>query len=136
MFALIITIIGIALAAAITAAFIYFGGDYSEESNRAIDHATVINVGGQIAGAMEIHKAETGDFPEGTSDEIRKALISKHYLTSVPEVDWKFENDFVVRENLTETTCLEINKKIGINSVPACTDETYANRTLCCATVL
>lgn len=136
MFALIITIFGIALMAAATAAFLYFGGDYAKDSRVAIDHTTVVNVGGQIAGALEIYKAESGDFPQGTSDEIRQALIDKNYLTNVPVADWQFEKDFVVRENITEETCREINKKIGIDSIPACTDEAYTTRTLCCSTAL
>lgn len=135
MFSMIITIIAIALVAALALATIYYGKTYAAQGQAQAKTARLIQEGNQIAGALEVYRADHGDFPTGTSEDIKNELLSKKYLTSIPEGDWTFRNDFAVRNDLTSEACLAINKKLGLESVPLCSDAAAASRTVCCEVV-
>lgn len=134
MFSLIITIISVALVAALALATLYYGGEFVTDGQARAALTKIMQEGNQVVGALELYKADNGGFPSGTSDEIKTQLVSQNYLTQIPSGDWEFRNDFAVRTDLDESACLSINKKVGVDLVPECTDAAYAGRTLCCST--
>lgn len=62
MFSLIITIISIALVAALAVATIYYGGDAFNQGSTKAKASTIVNQAQQIAGANTLLKAATGSF--------------------------------------------------------------------------
>lgn len=134
MFALIVTIISVFLVAALAIATLYYGGDFVSDGQARAAMTKILQEGNQVVGALELYKADNGGFPAGTSDEIKTQLVAQNYLKQIPSGNWEFRNDFAVRTDLDESACLTINKKVGVNLVPSCTDTAYAGRTLCCST--
>lgn len=134
MFSLIVTIISIALVAALALATIYYGGKFADDGQARANMSKILQEGNQVAGALELYKTDIGGFPTGTSAEIAEQLVEKSYLRQMPEGTWEFRNDFAVRTDLTESSCLSINKKLGVDSVPSCSDPAFSMRTVCCST--
>lgn len=134
MFSLIITIVAIALVALLALATIFYGTTFlSEGSARAMVTRT-LQEGNQVIGAVELYKADhDGKLPTGTSDEIKATLLSTDYLKAWPDVNWEFRTDYAVRTGLSEDSCLSINKSLGIDTVPQCSDTNYTNRSFCCS---
>jgi type II secretory pathway pseudopilin PulG len=79
MFSLIITIISIALVAALALATLYYGGSSWTRGNAAASAATLTNQGQQIRGAMELYYSKNSAYP-ATLDE----LVTGEYLKTVP----------------------------------------------------
>lgn len=134
MFSLIITIVAIALVAALALAVIYYGGDALNIGTSRTASAKSLQEGNQIAGALELYRADHGDFPTGTSDDIKQTLLTANYLKAIPTGSWTFRNDFAVQNDLDEKTCLALNQKLGIagSTVPACNDASITGRSACC----
>lgn len=79
MFSLIITLIAIALVAALALATLYYGGPvFNEGSERALA-AKLDAQGQQIMGALELYNAEMGHYPATLED-----LVSTNYLKAIP----------------------------------------------------
>ena len=127
MFSLIITIISIALVAALALATIYYGGDAFSNGGNAATAAEAINGSQQIAAADTLQKAQTGQ-GAGTLGE----LVANSYLAAVPSGDWIFAGGQALRTDLSEDVCLAANKKLGIDVVPLCSNPAYASTTVCC----
>lgn len=135
MFSLLITIIAIALVAALALATIYYSNVYAGTSIAKTQATRALQEGNQIVGAFALYRADfEGALPTGTSDEIKAELVSKNYLTSIPSGEWVFRNDYAVRTDMDEAACLNVNKSIGINTVPLCSDAAYAGKSFCCST--
>ncbi len=79
MFSLIITIISIALVAALALATLYYGGSSWTRGNAASNAATVTNQGQQIRGAMELYYADHSAYPASLQD-----LVTGDYLKTIP----------------------------------------------------
>ncbi len=133
MFSLIVTIIAVALVAVLALATLYYGAQYVQDGQARAAITKIVQEGNQVVGALELYKADNGGFPIGTSDEIKAQLMAKNYLQQMPTGAWEFRNDFAVRTDLSEASCLIINKKIGVNSVPSCSDPAYTGQTVCCS---
>ncbi len=133
MFSLIMTVIAVALVAALALATLYYGGEFITDGSARAQMTKILQEGNQVVGALELFKADNGGFPTGTSDEIKAKLVDQKYLKQMPSGEWEFRNDFAVRTDLDESACLQINKKVGINVVPACSDSAYTGRTVCCS---
>lgn len=136
MFSLIVTIIAVALVAALALATIYFGGQaFNIGGDRAIATRTV-NEGNQVAGALELYRVDNGAYPTGASQDIANALVTGNYLAGMPEgATWEFRNDYAVRTDLTMEQCERVNTGLGIaNPPPSCSDPAFSGMTLCCAT--
>ncbi|MFK4132128.1 hypothetical protein ACI2KR_07495 [Pseudomonas luteola] len=85
MFALIISIIAIALVVALAGATLYYGGDAFSKGSARSTAAALVNQGQQISGAWTLYKADHGgSVPTGTSDAQLSALVSGQYLAAVP----------------------------------------------------
>lgn len=128
MFSLIISIISIALVAAIAVATIFFGGNAFKTGSAAAQAAETLNATQQINGAGQVFINDKGrgfnDFNE---------LVSEGYLKGLPRGDWALVEGHAVRTDMSEASCLEANKKLGINTVPQCSDPAYADQAVCCS---
>jgi hypothetical protein len=133
MFSFVITIISIALVVVLAAATLYYGGTPFEKASERADIARVLQEANQISGALELYKADNGSFPSGTPTEIAAALVEKKYLTEFPNPEkWSFTNDYIVQPIASESQCLAINAKLGVDTVPSCSDPAFANKSVCC----
>lgn len=83
MFSLIITIISIALVAALAVATIYYGGDAFNQGTSKAKASTVVNQAQQIAGAATLYKSNGGNLPTLAS----VGALSPSYLATVPASD-------------------------------------------------
>jgi type II secretory pathway pseudopilin PulG len=79
MFSLIITVIAIALVAALALATLYYGGPIFNEGAERAQAAKLSAQGQQIMGAMELYRAEKGVYPQSLND-----LVADEYLKSIP----------------------------------------------------
>jgi hypothetical protein len=79
MFSLIITVIAIALVAALALATLYYGGPIFNEGAERAQAAKLASQGQQIMGAMELYHAEKGVYPQSLND-----LVADEYLKSIP----------------------------------------------------
>lgn len=79
MFSLLITIISIALVAALAVATIYYGGAAFTQGKARATAAAVTSQGQQILGAAQIFRATQGRWPDDINE-----LVSANYLRDVP----------------------------------------------------
>jgi hypothetical protein len=79
MFFLIITIISIALVAALALATLYYGGKAFNKGSASADATKMLTQAQQLQGAAELYKADTGAYPLTMQD-----MLTNKYLTSVP----------------------------------------------------
>lgn len=79
MFSLIITIISIALVAALALATLYYGGGAFSKGTAQADAAKILLQGQQLIGASELFQAGENRWPHDMNE-----LLSSKYITSVP----------------------------------------------------
>lgn len=80
MFSLIITIISIALVAALALATIYYGGDAFENGGASAQASRVLNQGQQVMAAAEMFRVQNGVWPNTVEQ-----LVADDFLKSVPD---------------------------------------------------
>lgn len=80
MFSLIITVISIALVAALALATLYYGGSAFNKGAAKADAAKILLQGQQLIGASELFKAGENRWPANMAE-----LQSSKYITSVPQ---------------------------------------------------
>jgi len=132
MFSLIITIIAIALVAALAVSSIYYGGNSFQKGTNEANAARYMNEGNQISAAINMYFLDNGVYPAQPSDLTDGGL----YLKYIPEGDWQFQNDQIVRTGLSLEECQLVNKNAGVTTwetVQQCTDPLAPN-TMCCET--
>lgn len=133
MVSLIITIIAVALVAALVLATMYYGGNAGADANSKAKVAKVAAEGTQISGAFELYRVQEKGLPTGTPDAIKRTLESAKYVTAFPQGDWELRHHFAVRTDVTDKECIGLNRKLGIDFVPSCSDTQYDMRTICCS---
>lgn len=131
MFSLIITIISIALVAALAVATIYYCGDAFNKNSVRSDAVKVVNAGQQINGAVEMYKAQKGQVPATLDD-----LVSSNLLKSIPQGTWTMQNDYIVATGVSALQCMEANRQLGRTDsvIPTCDDPAITGLTACCST--
>lgn len=131
MFSLIITIISIALVAALAVATLYYGGDAFNKNGVRAQAVKVVNAGQQINGAVEMYKAQKGEVPKTLDD-----LVDTKLLKGIPEGNWTMANDYIVATGVSEMQCREANRQLGrvSNDIPACDAAEVQGITACCST--
>lgn len=130
MFSLIITIISIALVAALAVATIYYGGSVFGQGTSQAQAGKVVNEGQQIDGAIKLYQTDhAGSVPSDL-----QSLIEGTYLKGIPPGQWSFQNDYVVNTDLSEEACKKANEMLNLNltSVPSCSDPAWEGKTVCC----
>jgi len=138
MFSLIITIIAIALVAALALAAIYYGGTSLHKGSTRAAAVTLIAQSNQIAAAGALATADGVGWPTGTP-----AFPSK-YLTAMPTPpnssyvdgsqpkpsDWEYympedaSRHFVLRNKISRDVCMAVNHEMGMEGIPAAWDGT------------
>lgn len=113
MFSLIISIIAIALVAALALASIYYGGAAFQEGSADAEASTVINQGQQVAAAVTMADVN-GEWTALSTQEDLKG----EYLKEVPQIDstaWvvAVASTKATVANLSEEVCLILNEKSG-----------------------
>ncbi len=110
MFSLIISIISIALVAALAAATVYFGGAAFNKGAAGADASAFINAGQQIAGAYTL--ASTDNAVVTTDVE---SLVTAKYLAQVPTYKGNeltvATNGYLTIPAVTADVCTEVNKR-------------------------
>jgi hypothetical protein len=130
MFSLLITIISIALVAALAVATIYYGGDVFKKGGAKAESARIMTGGAQINGAVETYKATQGKVPDTLND-----LVTSKFLSSIPQGEWSMANDYIVASGISEEQCLEANRQLGISApIPSCNAPEIQGITACCVT--
>lgn len=127
MFSLIITIISIALVAALALATLYYGGSAFNKGSDGATAARLINEGQQVNGAITILRADTAA-SGGTSavaDLAGLTTATPAYLTQVPAT---FDGTDAIpavggvlrsADAVTDGVCAEINARAGHATEPA-----------------
>lgn len=134
MFSLVITIISIALVAALALATLYYGGIAFNKGADTAEAAKLVQEANQVAGAFELYRVEKGGLPTGTEADIKNAIVQGGYLKQWPQGDWSLKTDYAVKVVKTEEQCLALNKSLGLDStsVPSCASVTVG-KTVCCS---
>ncbi len=85
MFSLIISIIAIALVAALAGASVYYGGNAFSNNGAKADASTLINHGQQVNGAYQLAIANSDSTITTSAGSADLSQLSPEYLTSIPE---------------------------------------------------
>lgn len=120
MFSLIITIISIALIAAVAVASVYYGGDAFTQGNAKALAATVVGQGQQISAANTLFKNDNG----GVTAANVAALVSGLYLQAAPTmpstvgaVNLDLAADGSVQAVIDNSSvCDKINAQLGLTT--------------------
>lgn len=115
MFSLVLTLVAIALAAALALATLYYGGSSFSKGSEQANASQLINTGQQIAGALQLRDADLRVQGEPTSS----AMPDSRYLRTVP-TGWSVECESgvcQVRKSLSladTAVCRAVNKHAGL----------------------
>ena len=123
---LIITLISIALIAAVAVAALYNGGDAFRQGSAKSSAAQLVNAGQQVSAANVLYANDNG----GTyASSLSDLTDNGAYLSSEPRVPENFSisdiTDNEIEIGATETSdeiCNAVNDQAGLDSIP--TDET------------
>jgi len=135
MFSLIITIISIALVAALALATIYYGGSAFNKGSADAKASQFINEGQQLTGAITMNKADaTADTTGTVVAATTVAGLAPKYLSQIPQ-GWLGTaaigpggdaTSIVTHSSVRDDVCSSINAKAGL---PASGVTTQANVT-------
>jgi hypothetical protein len=126
MFSLIITIISIALVAALALATLYYGGSAFNKGNAGAVAARLINEGQQVNGAVALYQADVGAGSTTVVATTLADLVTAGYLSSVP-ADFAPTTTLAshaVTAVVTADVCAEITKRAGSATVFGCSTDT------------
>ena len=112
MFSLIITVISVALVAALAIATAYYGGDVYETRKSQSEANRYINETQQIVGAINLWRAEGNGPLEGGV----QALVDEEYLDSAPDAAefYNFQTGALSRAVGNAATCKQVNITAGL----------------------
>lgn len=127
MFSLIITIISIALVAALALATIYYGGSAFNKGSAEARASQLINEGQQLNGAVALAKADFASGERGTQIATVGGL-DPAYLAQIP-TGWDETVDVTAASgvlthtsaNVTAEVCASVNRKSGLDAATVLT---------------
>ncbi|WP_018234200.1 hypothetical protein [Thioalkalivibrio thiocyanodenitrificans] len=120
MFSLIITIISIALIAALALASIYYGGTAFTQGGAKANASAIVNQAMQISAAQTIHAADNG----GTYASDVATLVSENYLASEPSLPnvlasgWTTAGTSATAVVSAGEVCDAVNDNMGVSTRP------------------
>ena len=123
---LIVSVIAIALVAAMVLAATYYGGSVFSSYGVRADAGRMLSEGEQIAGAVNYYYATTNQVPTSLT-----TLVETEYLSDAPrETNWRFSPQAVKTEVGTGVqalnTCLAARQARGIDAEANCADAAAA----------
>lgn len=129
MFSLIITIISIALVAALALATLYYGGSAFNRGSTGATAARLINEGQQINGAVQIAKADFASESIAAAVVDVDGLVAGKYLAQLPS-GWDgaatLESGLVMTAaNVGIEVCDEVNKRAKLTGAVTETSGIY-----------
>lgn len=135
MFSLIITVISIALVAALALATIYYGSSSMKDAKIAAAATRLSNEVLQVQGAVQLFK--TNNLGVAPAD-ISALTANGEYLKPGFNATWTSAEDFILTQNVasasvSDEVCLRFNQQRKIETVPACSDPAYADKVVCCS---
>lgn len=119
MFSLIITIISIALVAALALATLYYGGAAFNKGAAGATAARLINEGQQINGAVALYRADVGAGSSAAVVTDLAGLVTEGYLSSVP-ADFAATTTLAsgqVTAAVTAEVAAEVTKRAGTSTI-------------------
>jgi len=117
MSSLIIAIVAIVLIAVLAIAGMFYGGSYLASTGHEAVAAKTINQSSQIDGAVNLYRVEHA----GSLPATPQALADEGYLRTVPDSEWVFTTDAIVRPMTSADDCNAINKRLhGDTAIPDC----------------
>ncbi len=147
---IILTIIGVLIAAAAVLFLIFYGGDAYSDSTAEAEAATMITQSTQINAAFDIYKAEKGKNP-GNADGTGALddLVENDYLTQIPPrpANNNYSPDWIIdyRLGMARTTlgrsddevankvCEKARARMGMKGDPLrCDDPSMSSVDPCC----
>lgn len=128
MFSLIVTVVAVALVAALGLATFYYGGTAFKDHSTKAKAAQVVMEGQQISAAVDLYRAKNNALPP-TLDTL---TLNGEYLSSRPNSSWSFSTDYVVYPMSDIEACKKANKVLGLDlaDIPLCSAVT--GKTICC----
>lgn len=115
MFSLIITVISIALVAALAVSSLYFGGDAFNAGSDKAKAATIVNQASQINGGNTLYRLDTGSYAATVA-----TLVTEDYLGAAPTNDdatagteWALSDDEVTLPVGSDKVCEELATQGG-----------------------
>lgn len=130
MSSLLISIISIALSAALAAAALfYFQGSFGAWNDQAQLSKYLQDVQ-QVKGALNMYRLDHQRSPVSLDE-----LVDGTYLKAVPVGGWQFSGVYYVstpQAAVPDSLCLTFNKRLNIHTVPQCNDPAYAQIEVCC----
>ena len=123
MFSLIITVISIALVAALAVASVYYLGGQVETGRSKAAAAEYLNAGEVIKGAINMYRVYHGNSMPADLNE----LVTTEYLSSIPPGAWSLNGENVVQDDVTIGTCETVNLMVNnVSTIYNC-DPSIAN---------
>jgi len=131
MFQIIVGVIAIALAAALAAASIFYGGSAFMSSTAKAQTTTLVNSAQQISGAQALYRTDNA----GASAGDITALVTANYLQAVPTAPsvasdgtWTLSDDgsvsyIEVNSANTAEICAEVENQNGGTAIGSFTDD-------------
>ena len=119
MFSLIVTIISIALVAALALATLYYGGSAFNKGAAGAVAARLINEGQQVNGAVALYQADVGAGSTAVVVTDLAGLAAAGYLSSVP-ADFDSTTTLAshaVTATVTADVAAEVNKRAGTSTI-------------------
>ncbi|OAH27806.1 hypothetical protein AX289_09610 [Methylorubrum populi] len=126
MFNLIVSVIAIALSAALAAASIYYGGSAFTNSTAKANVTTLVNQGQQIAGAGALYKVDNAGTPPASLADLTQpdnaAAGVVNYLQAAPVAPafatgaWETNGAVAyvqIKPNAVNNLCAEVEKQNG-----------------------
>lgn len=134
MFALIISIIAIALVVALAGATLYYGGDAFTQGNARSTAAALVNQGQQISGAWTVYEADHGGASPAALDDLAPVGGELKYLAAIPtapvEATWTLGSgsatveltglDSKSKPLISDEVCEAVGKLPGAGGVFSC----------------
>lgn len=135
MFSLIITVISIALVAALALATIYYGSSTMKDAKVAAAATRLSNEVLQVQGAVQLYKTQNAGVAPA---DINALTANGEYLKPGFTVNWTSAEGFILTNaggaaGVTDEVCLRFNEQRKINLVPKCDNAEYANKVVCCS---
>lgn len=126
MFGLIISIVAIALAVAVTAMTMSYSGDTTNQGRVEAQAAQILSQSAQLKLAMERHTLEKPTVPLSSLSQ----LVDEKLLTSLPE-GWAAADNLNLYTHITVqvtgssdasklAACEKANATLGVATIPAC----------------
>ncbi len=139
MFSLIITIISIALVAALALATLYYGGDAFNRGSAAAVASQLINEGQQVNGAVAIYKADrAADSSIAAVTDLAGLAGMDGYLSQVPGSfagTTTLASGAATAVTTTAEVCEEVNKRAGHTGAITAADVDAAPGVYGCGTI-